>query len=273
MQARTSASPTPRPRASVSTPSIRIVAASGSSVWLSGSSPSTNVTHPTRRPATVATRTSLPCARPATSRNSCSYNAAPTSPSVRYAATTSSPAASYSDGRATRIVTGSSRFIVIAPRSRPSVVDTLQVEAPRGSRHARIISRAALEQPSDRIRPLEHRADEGSHHVTQERVRRDRELEAVSGLRPSGLANVPPEHLVLRLGRREGSEVVLSRKCCGRGHEGIEVDRPGPPESAPRLERRALATVQDAVAIGTRTRRKAGVEARVGLGGRDDGDI
>ena len=55
MHSRTSRSPIPRPRAAVATPSIRIVAASGSSTSLNSRDPSTNVTVPTTLPSSSAT--------------------------------------------------------------------------------------------------------------------------------------------------------------------------------------------------------------------------
>ena len=75
-------------------------------------------------------------------------------------------------------------------------------------------------------------------------------------------STVRTKTLVLRLGRGEGAEVVLADQHRGRGAEPLEVERPRMPERAVDLERRALAAAPDAVAVRTRARREARVEAR-----------
>ena len=90
------------------------------------------------------------------------------------------------------------------------VVDPLEVQAPRRGRHARLGTRAPLEQLRDRLRRLEQRPDQRAHHVTQERVGGHGEVQLVATPFPSGGADLTPEDLVLRLGRGERREVVLA---------------------------------------------------------------
>ena len=84
----------------------------------------------------------------------------------------------------------------------------------RRRRRTGLGTRASVEEPLDPVgcfrARLEHRAHERSHHVPQEAVGGDGELEASISDLPAGGEDVPDEHLVLRLGRRERAEVVLS---------------------------------------------------------------
>ena len=88
-----------------------------------------------------------------------------------------------------------------------------EVEAPGRRRRASLAARAAFEQRRELLRrTLEHRADERAHHVAQERVGRDLELERVAAPVPAADSTVRTKTLVLRLGRREGAEVVLAER-------------------------------------------------------------
>ena len=81
------------------------------------------------------------------------------------------------------------------------------------------------------------------------------------------------EEPVLRLGRRERREVVLSRDQRSRRLERVEVERPRPPERAPVGEGRADAAAQDPVAVRAGRADEARAET---LGGRldaEDGDV
>ncbi len=73
--------------------------------------------------------------------------------------------------------------------------------------------------------------------MSEERVRRDGEVEVVAAPLPGGLADDANEHVVLGLGGREGREHVLARKERGALLQRREIERARPPELAPRLER------------------------------------
>ena len=107
---------------------------------------------------------------------------------------------------------------------------------------------------------LQHRADERSHHVAEERVGGDGEVEVVAVALPGRLADDADEHVVLALGGRERAEVVLTGQERGTRLERLEVDRPRPPERPLRLERRPRDAVQDEIAVRARGGREAGVE-------------
>ena len=94
---------------------------------------------------------------------------------------------------------------------------------------------------------LEHRPDERPHHVAQERVGRDREVELVAAALPRRRADLATEHLVLRLRRRERREVVLAERApprrrasaprrAARGHQSARRASSG--DRAPPVERR-----------------------------------
>ena len=99
---------------------------------------------------------------------------------------------------------------------------------------------ATLEQPRDVVGlPLEHRADERPHHVAKEGVGGDLEVEVIASLVPGRRENTPDEHVVLRLGGREGAEVVLAEQQLGGGRERVEIDPARIPPAPAQLERRA----------------------------------
>ena len=140
------------------------------------------------------------------------------------------------------------------------ILDPLEIQAPRRRRRPALEARPALEQVRDPLRAnLQHRADERAHHVPEERVGGDREVEVVAVALPRRLPDDPHEHLVLALGGREGRELVLAGKEGGRRLEALEVDGARPPERALRLERRARDAVENEVAV----RASRGREARV----------
>src|SRR5262249_44755983 len=77
---------------------------------------------------------------------------------------------------------------------------------------------------------------------------------------------------VLRLGRSEGTKVVLAaEESCGRV-EPVDVERARPPQRAARLERRPPAD-EDAVAIRACTRGEPGVEVCGRFSGLEHGDV
>src|SRR5439155_21441527 len=122
---------------------------------------------------------------------------------------------------------------------------------------------AALEEWSDPLRRrLEHRPDEGPHHVPEEAVRRDLELERVFAPMPLGLHDRPRENVVLRLRGREGPEVVLAGEQRGRIGQPRLVYRPRVPPGPPMLERRGLTPLPDPVAVAAGPSRVPRVKVR-----------
>src|SRR5712691_8768481 len=115
-----------------------------------------------------------------------------------------------------------------------------------------MIGPESISVPSRSNRTLEHRPDERSDHVAQEAVGRDREFEPSAVDLPGRGADVAAEDVVLGLRRRERTEVVLARQECGSRHKRLALDRPGPPERATSLERRAQPAGQYAVTIRAR---------------------
>src|SRR3990170_8265744 len=112
-----------------------------------------------------------------------------------------------------------------------SIPHALQVEPPRRRGRARLRAGPALEQAGEVGRlPLEHRANERPHHVTEEAVGRDRQRQHVAVALPGARGDNANEDLVLRLGRREGPEVVLADDESGRLGEPLLVERPRGPE-------------------------------------------
>ena len=100
-----------------------------------------------------------------------------------------------------------------------------EVEAPGRRRRAGVRPRATVEQPRDLLRPpVEHRADERPHHVPEERVGGDLEVEVLAALVPGRGEDTPQEDVVLRLRRREGAEVVLAEQQVGGGGERVEIE-------------------------------------------------
>ncbi len=125
-----------------------------------------------------------------------------------------------------------------------------------------------------RRRPgLEHRSDERPHHVAEEAVRGDREVEPVAVVFPARREHVAQKHVVLGLGRREGTEVVLAHEQRGRLLQSPDVDGTRPPELAARIERGARGAGAHAVAIRARPRREARVKRFRCLVGAKNGDV
>ena len=118
------------------------------------------------------------------------------------------------------------------------VLDGDQVEAPRRRGRASLRAWASGEQLRDLRRlPFDHRPDERAHHVAEEAVGGDLELERIASEVPGGILDLALEDRVLGLGRRERPEIVLSQDQIGRFGEPRLVNRPGKPPAAPLLER------------------------------------
>jgi hypothetical protein len=100
--------------------------------------------------------------------------------------------------------------------------------------------------------------------VPEEAVRRDLELERGPRPLPASVGDDSDEDLVLRLGRGEGSEVVLAEEERRGLRQANQVERARPPERPPPLERRVRGPVPDAVAVRTRAGGEAGVEVVCG---------
>src|SRR5262249_30740137 len=93
-----------------------------------------------------------------------------------------------------------------------SVLDADEVQTVRRRRLAGLAAFVAIQEAREvlRIGPLDHRPDERAHHVAQERVGGDLEVEMVAALDPGRRPDDANEDLVLRLRRRERAEVVLA---------------------------------------------------------------
>src|SRR6476620_1697409 len=125
-----------------------------------------------------------------------------------------------------RPLTRSFRPSARAPES-TSVGDALQVETPRRRRRPGLLARAPGQQALDVFRRLlDHRPDERPHHVTQDAIGRNLELERLVAPVPRRRLHHAHEDLVLRLRRREGTEVVLATQEVGRVGERVLVERP-----------------------------------------------
>src|SRR6185437_419997 len=85
-----------------------------------------------------------------------------------------------------------------------SVADADEVKTPRGRGRAGLRSIAALE------RARQHRSDERADHVPEKAVGRQLELECIAAAMPDGAFDPARKDPVLRLGRREGPEIVLA---------------------------------------------------------------
>ncbi len=102
---------------------------------------------------------------------------------------------------------------------------------------------------SGRRPELEHRPDERSHHVPEEAVRGDGEVQALAVALPCRREHRPGEDLVLGLGRRERAEVVLSQEQRGRRYERVDIGRSRPAKRAS-TPRAAKASVGGELDIG-----------------------
>ena len=120
---------------------------------------------------------------------------------------------------------------------------------------------------------LEHRPDKGAHHVAQEGVSGDLELDDVAAVVPAGVLDDADEGVVPRLGRREGAEVVLSDHHRGGCVQPRHLEAPRMPERAVDLERRPRPAPPDAVAIRARPRGEARVEVVGHLFRFEDRDV
>src|SRR5437763_7757551 len=92
------------------------------------------------------------------------------------------------------------RFIVVTR----SVLDGDEVKAVRRRGLAGLVARAAVEEASEVLGvAVEHRAHQRSHHVAEERVGGDLEVEAVAAVVPRRGLDDAGEDVVLCLRRRE----------------------------------------------------------------------
>ena len=159
------------------------------------------------------------------------------------------------------------------------VADGREIEPVRRSGRPRLAPVRTAQQLLERrelaapARDLEHRADEDAVHVAHERVGLDLEGQDVAGLLPGGREDLALETPVDGLRRRERGEVVHAGQRRRAGAEQIAIQAMRPPQRASVLERRALTAVQHAVAIGTRERVTARVEALVRGRARAHGDV
>ena len=119
-----------------------------------------------------------------------------------------------------------------------SVANGFEVEAPGRRRTACVRTAvASAQQPLELGRPLlDHGADQGPHHVAEEAVGLDLELQCVPSPVPGRAPDAPDEDLVLGPGGREGAEVVLTEEQVGGLGEILLVERRGsrgPPPRTP----------------------------------------
>src|SRR4051812_15239762 len=117
--------------------------------------------------------------------------------------------------------------------ARSLVADRDQVEPPgRGGRPG-LVARASFEQLRELFRrTLEHRADQGPCHVSQERIGRDLELKGLAATVPGAGLDCADEDLVMRLGRRECAEIVLAEQEIGRLRKPFLLERVRVPPGA-----------------------------------------
>src|SRR3954453_7172825 len=145
------------------------------------------------------------------------------------------------------------------------VANGLEVEAVRWRGVARLVARAALQPPLE-IRHLEaaaahreHGPHERSDHSPHEAVGLDPEGERPGLVGPFGARHLALEACVVGVGEREGREVVRAGNRQRAGVERLALERLGPVQRPPALERVGHLAGEHAVAIGAR----AGVPARV----------
>src|SRR5436305_1626448 len=145
-----------------------------------------------------------------------------------------------------------------------------EVEAPRRRRLAGGVPPRAVEERSD-VDAVDHRSDERSHHVTQERVRGHLEREHVALVHPPRSPDDADEDLVVRPRRREGAKVMLADQLLRSSLQHSEIERPRQPPRAAMLERGTDVWPPDPVPVRPRASGEARVEpgpcfARVGDG-------
>ena len=120
---------------------------------------------------------------------------------------------------------------------------------------------------------LHHRSDERPHHVAQEGVGRDLELEVSPRRNQAARSTTRTKTSCGVSVGREGPEVVLAHERVGRCRESVLVQGARIPPRAACLERRRPAAAVDPVAVAARPRGEAGVEVVRRLRGRDHRDV
>src|SRR2546423_1917929 len=97
-------------------------------------------------------------------------------------------------------------------------------------------ARAALEERRDPLRwQLDHRPDERSHHVAQEAVGGDLEVEVLAAAVPRCGRDLADEDAMLRLRRRERREIVLAEQEVGGLGQPPPAQRARAPPTLPGL--------------------------------------
>ena len=149
------------------------------------------------------------------------------------------------------------------------VLDPLQVETGAGPSFLLPLAPPLRVVGPDQRAIARASSDECAHHVAQEAVRRDLELERVASLEPSGCANLPREARVPGDGLRERAEVVLSDQGVGGRGQRVVVERARVPVAPVDLEGRRRLPAPDAVPITPRAGGVPRMEIRSRLLGRD----
>ena len=109
--------------------------------------------------------------------------------------------------------------------------------------------------------------------MAQERVRGDGEMQLVAATLPPRGPDLAHEHLVVRLGRREGREVVRAHERSGALLELLEIDGSRPPESPTRAQRGTRPCREHDVPVRPCRRRESRVESDRRLLRLEDGDV
>src|SRR5918999_2341310 len=104
------------------------------------------------------------------------------------------------------------------------------------------------------------RANEVAHHVMEEGVRANHEIDSLAGLLDLQGVNSPDRGLCLALGRTESREVVLANKERGGLAHLCRIQRKVEPSDVRRRERRAHRAVENLVAVSPRESAIARVE-------------
>src|SRR6266516_599629 len=118
------------------------------------------------------------------------------------------------------------------------VLDGEEVEPPRRRGRACLGPGAPCEERADVVgAELDHRPDERAHHVAQEAVGRDLEVEMLVAADPLGALDDAHEHVIAGRRRRERAKVVLPGEQRRGGSQAFLVKPPRHPPGAPELER------------------------------------